>query len=85
MFNQYEMEITCLCPVDNLPDVYHLTVMARRVIPVEEIIEAVKAFSVEKMYQEDLCQAIHRKVNACCVIVGYHSGIKVRTQCGGDV
>ena len=40
MLNQYEMEITCLCPVDDLPDVYHLTVTARRVIPVEEIIGA---------------------------------------------
>ena len=84
MDNEYEMEITCLCPVDDLPDVYHLIVTARRVIPVEDIIAAAKAFSGKKMYQEDLCQAMHRKVNACCVIVGYHSGVKVRTQCGGD-
>ena len=82
MLNQYEVEITCLCPVDDLPDVYRLTVTARRVIPVEDIIVAVKAFSKEKMYQEDLCQAIHRKVNACCVLVGYHSGVKVQSQCG---
>lgn len=83
--NQYEMEITCLCPVDDLPDVYHLTVTARRVILVEDIIEAAKTFSGKKMYQEDLCHAIHRKVNAHCVLVGHHSGVKVRTQCGGEV
>ncbi len=82
MLNQYEIEITCMCPVDDLPDVYQLTVTAKRVIPVETIIAAVSGFSEAKMYQEDLCQAIHRKVNATCVLVGYHSGVKVRSQCG---
>jgi len=84
MMNRYELEITCLCPVDSLPDVYQLTITARRVIPVEDIIAAVKTFREQKMYQEDLCQAIHRRVNACCVIVGYHSGVKVRSQCGNE-
>jgi NADPH-dependent 7-cyano-7-deazaguanine reductase QueF len=82
MINQYETEITCMCPVDNLPDVYHLTVTARRVIPVENIIAAVAEFREQKLYQEDLCQAIHRKINACCVLVGSHSGVRVRSQCG---
>jgi hypothetical protein len=50
MLNQYEMEITCLCPVDDLPDVYHLTVTARRVVPVEDILAAAKSFSEQKMY-----------------------------------
>jgi hypothetical protein len=52
MLNQYEMEITCLCPVDDLPDVYNLTVTARRVIPVEDIIEAAKAFSGQNQQGE---------------------------------
>lgn len=82
MLNTYETEITCICPVDDLPDVYHLTVTARRVVPVEDIIAAANQFREQKMYQEDLCHAIHRKVNACCVLVGYHSGVKVRSQCG---
>lgn len=82
MINQYEVEVTCMCPVDDLPDVYHLTVTARRVIPVETILAAVETFKSRKMYQEDLCQAIHRQVNACCVLVGYHSGVRVRSQCG---
>lgn len=82
MINTYEIEITCLCPVDDLPDVYHLTVTARRVIPVESIIAAVAEFSDKKMYQEDLCQSLHRKINACCILVGDHSGVRVRSQCG---
>ena len=82
MINTYEIEVTCICPVDNLPDVYQLTVTARRMIPVENIIAAVTDFSEQKFFQEDFCQAIHRKVNACCVLVGYHSGVRVRSQCG---
>lgn len=82
MINQYEIEITCMCPVDDLPDVYQLTVTARRVIPVEGLIAAAAEFREKKLYQEDLCQAIHRKVNACCVLVGFHSGVRVRSQCG---
>ncbi len=82
MINEYSTEITCVCPVDDLPDVYQLVVTARRVVPVEDIIAAVAEFRTKKLYQEDLCQALHRKINACCVLTGYHSGIKVRSQCG---
>ena len=82
MVNQYECEITCVCPVDDFPDVYQLTITSKRVIPVEIIISAALEFREQKLYQEDLCQAIHRKVNACCVLVGHHSGVKVRSQCG---
>jgi hypothetical protein len=82
MLNTYELEITCKCPVDDMPDVYQLTVTAQRAIPVEDILTAVKELSGTKLYQEDLCQALHRKVNACCVLIGYHSGVKVRSQCG---
>ena len=82
MINTYQLEIMCKCPVDNLPDVYQLTVTAQRTIPVEDIIAVVKELSLKEMYQEDLCQSLHRSINACCVLVGYHSGIRVTSQCG---
>ena len=82
MLNTYEIEVTCICPVDDLPDVYHLTITARRVIPVEDLIKAVSDVKEQKLYQEDLCQSLHRRVNACCVLVGFHSGVRVRSQCG---
>lgn len=83
MFNTYELEITCKCPVDDMPDVYQLTVTAHRAIPAEDILAAVKELSETKLYQEDLCQALHRKINACCVLVGHHSGVRVTSKCGG--
>ena len=49
MLNTYEIEVTCICPVDDLPDVYHLTVTARRVIPVEDLIKAV--FDVREHFE----------------------------------
>jgi hypothetical protein len=55
---------------------------AQRTIPVEDIIAIVKEHSLKDMYQEDLCQSLHRSINACCVLVGYHSGIRVTSQCG---
>jgi hypothetical protein len=82
MLNTYEMEITCACPADDLPDVYKMTVIARRVIPVETIIAAAHEYKYKKIYQEDLCQELHRKINACVVLVGYHSGVKLTSKCG---
>lgn len=83
MSNTYQLEITCKCPVDDMPDVYQLTVTSQRVIPVEDILAAVKKLSEQKLYQEDLCQALHRKINACCVLIGFHSGVRVTSRCGG--
>ena len=83
MNNTYKLEVTCKCPVDNLPDVYQLTVTAQRAIPVEDILAAAKELSSQSLYQEDLCQSLHRRINARCVLVGYHSGVMVRSECGG--
>lgn len=82
MINTYEVEVTCVCPVDDLPDVYQLTITSRRTIPVEDILAVVAGFREKRMYQEDLCQAIHRRVNASCRVIGYHSGVRVSSQCG---
>jgi hypothetical protein len=82
MLNIYEWEITCACPVDDDPDVYSMTVTSHRTIPVEEIIKAVGEVTKEKMFQEDLTQRLHRKINACVKLVGYHSGIKVTSIAG---
>ena len=83
MSNTYQLEITCKCPVDDMPDVYQLTVTSQRAIPVEDILAAVNKLSEQKLYQEDLCQALHRNINACCVLVGFHSGVCVTSKCGG--
>ena len=82
MLNVYELEITCACPVDADPDVYQMTVKSRRTIPVEEILKAVNELTKEKLFQEDLCYKLHRRINACVTLVGYHSGVKTTSIAG---
>lgn len=82
MIVEYELDVTCLCPVDSLPDNYRMTVAARRSIPVETIIAAAQAESQKKMYQEDLCQQLHRTINAQVTLTGWHSGVRTVVTCG---
>lgn len=82
MRNTYELEITCSCPVDDDPDVYHLTVTSRRTIPVENILKAVEKLREDNLFQEELTQRLHRRINACVTLVGYHSGVKTTTTAG---
>lgn len=82
MKNTYTLEIECGCPADNLPDVYKMTVISRRTIPVERILEVVKKYKTQKIYQEDLCQSLHREINACVILEGNHSGVNVVSECG---
>jgi hypothetical protein len=82
MFVRYELEIASQCPVDGLPDIYSMVVLSQRTISVEEILAAAKEATSEKKYQEELCQSLHRKINATVVLTGLHSGVRVVCRCG---
>lgn len=79
---EHVLEIVAVCPVDQKPDVYTCVVTASRVIPVEMILEAVKDLSTKEMYQEDVCQELHRRLASCVQLTGYHSGVKTTVTCG---
>lgn len=78
------LTITCTCPVDQKPDVYKCIVRTRRVIPVEDIIKAVKDLTKEAVFQEDLTQALHRSLACEVETRGWHSGVYTRCVCGDD-
>lgn len=82
MIVQHSLEITAICPVDGKPDIYQCVVSASRVIPVEDILAAAKALSKKRMYQEDICQEMHRQLACRVVLTGYHSGVKTQVSCG---
>lgn len=82
MINRYELEITCVCPVDKQPDVYAMEVISRRTVLAEDILATVNKVSADKLYQEDLCQLLHRELNAFVRLTGFHSGIRVVSECG---
>lgn len=76
MLVKHTFQITARCPVDQGPDVYDATVEARRVIRVEDIIEAVRELTAEPDYQENITAALARRLGATVTTVGYHSGIR---------
>jgi hypothetical protein len=80
---EHTLDVTALCPVDDLPDCYVLTVTARRVIKVEDILAVTAALATEKLFQEELTQRVHRALACEVVTVGYHSGVRTRVVCGG--
>lgn len=82
MLVRYELEITCKCPVDQMPDVYWMAVVSRRSIPVETILLIVKDVCEKTLCQEELCELLHRKINATVVLVGWHSGVRTEVVCG---
>lgn len=80
---EHTLEVVAICPVDDLPDVYTLTVRATRVVKVEDILGAAAALASLKLYQEDLTQRMHRTLACEVETVGYHSGVRTRVVCGG--
>jgi len=78
----HSLQITAFCPVDNKPDVYECVITAKRVIAVEDILKAAHDFSSMKVYQEELCQELHRRLACQVRLVGHHSGVRTDVVCG---
>ena len=80
----HKLEIVAICPVDQKPDVYACTVEAHRVISVEDILAESKKLKELEMFQEDICQELHRSLACKVTLVGHHSGVRTEVICGGD-
>jgi NADPH-dependent 7-cyano-7-deazaguanine reductase QueF len=76
MLIKYELEVSCRCPVDGLPDKYQVTIETSETICVEEIIEKASELKDLTMFQEELTQNLHRSFNCSVSTFGYHSGVK---------
>lgn len=81
---EHTLEVVAVCPVDKAGDRYTVTVRALRVIPVEDIIAAVKQANSTPLYQEDFTEHLHRLLAAEVESVGWHSGVHTRVVCGGE-
>lgn len=77
----HSLQITAICPVDDKPDVYECVITAKRVIKVEDILAATNEIKTMKAYQEDICQALHRKLACEVRLVGHHSGVRTEVVC----
>lgn len=72
----YSLTVLCICPEDDLPDVYTTTIESPRTVKVEDILEAVRPFETAQMFQEDLTASLARSLGVKVVTIGYHSGVK---------
>lgn len=78
----HRLEITAVCPVDDKPDVYACEVHANRVIKVEDILREAQIVASLKVFQEEICQHLHRALACKVVLTGYHSGVLTEVTCG---
>ena len=80
MKTSYFLEIECQCPADpSVVDQYQCTIKASFMIRVEDIKAAVTELTRQPMFQEDLAQALARKLGADVKLEGEHQN--VWTEC----
>jgi heterodisulfide reductase subunit C len=82
MIIEHRLLVTGICPVDLKHDVYDCMVRVRRMLPVEEILAAVKDATQKPAYQDDITLALHRTLACEVTTVGEHSGVKTTVKCG---
>lgn len=79
----YELSFVGKCPADDSDDIYRVIVEATDIVPVEDILRAVKALP-EKQFQEAITAQLSKALGGVRVItVGYHSGVKTTCTCEG--
>lgn len=72
----YQTRFTAQCPVDGTTDIYDLTVVSEQMIPVEEILEAIKDSTQHLVFQEEIHGNLSARLpDASITIVGTHSGV----------
>lgn len=81
MLVEHTLQITALCPVDESVDIYTCTVRSDRIIPVEDILAAVRPLQTEKIFQEQLTLRLHKQLRASVETLGLHSGVQTRVLC----
>lgn len=80
---EYTLEAVAVCPADNKPDIYTVTVRATRTIPAEEILAVAESMKGKPMYQEAFTAEMHRILAAEVETLGWHSGVRTRVIVGG--
>ena len=77
----HKLTITAQCPVNDTHDVYTCVVTTDRVIKVEDILSLTKPYADQKIFQEDLCQELHKKLKCRVQLTGVHSGVETDVVC----
>ena len=76
MICQYQTTLTGLCPVDDSNDVYDVTFESYSMIPVEDILTAMRSYNGFQQFQEQTTAELARTLKCRVTTVGFHSGVK---------
>lgn len=77
-----ELTATCSCPVDDGLDVYEVTIVTSRIIPVETVKSVIEIQGNTKQFQELFTSNVARELGVKVITVGWHSGIKTTCEEG---
>ncbi len=75
MLTEHRFTIEAKCPKDVTTDTYNTYVRSDAVIPVEDIIAAVKVITKEPIFQEDITSRLARHLGCEVETHGIHSGV----------
>ncbi len=77
----HQLTVKALCPVSDQVDCYELFVRAGRLVKVEDILAATAGFNQQKIFQEDLTQALAKALGCEVETRGWHSGVRTTVIC----
>lgn len=75
--NHYEFEVIAKCPNGALLDRYDCILSSGRVISAESINAFAQRVKSQKLFQEDLADAIRNEFQARVILIGMHYGVKI--------
>jgi hypothetical protein len=79
---EYTLTISALCPADGRRNTYTATFRTRAMLLVERLLEIVKPFAEQKLYQEELTATLAKEVSCQVETFGNHSGVTIRCVAG---
>lgn len=84
MLCKYEFDCEGSCPNDpSLKNRYHVTVTARTMIQIEDLLRGVAEITREPIFQENFTARLAQMFQAKVDTTGEHSGVKTWTECAG--
>lgn len=76
MLARHTIAMSALCPVDDLPDHYEVTVETARVVKVEDILAAIEPYRERKAFQEEITIELAKRLRCKVTTIGFHSGVR---------
>lgn len=81
---EHRLTMSARCPMNDLRDTYEVVFLVTELVPVEKILHICAGFLDNRIYQEDLTQALANIFHCEVETIGIHSGVKTTVVCRWD-